>query len=97
MQIGKFIGANRGKDTPSKRLKPLTAKDVILTHYPYIEGLSFDDVKQIFHKLNCIEPISFTPTTTAAGIVYLYVNFVKHSKHLKRKMRERRIIIQKMN
>ena len=80
LQIGKFIEANRDKDTPSKRLKPLTAKDVILTHYPYIEGLSFDDVKQIFHKLNCIGPISFTPTTTAAGIIYLYVNFVQHSK-----------------
>ena len=70
----------RDKDTPPTRLKPITAKDIILTHYPYITGFSFDDVKQIFHKLNNLGPINFTPLTTAAGIVYLYTNTVKGKK-----------------
>ena len=70
----------RDKDTPPTRLKPITAKDIILTHYPYITGFSFDDVKQIFPKLNNLGPINFTPLTTAAGIVYLYTNTVKGKK-----------------
>ena len=80
LQIGTFLEKSRDKHTPPTRLKPITAKDIILTHYPYITGLSFDDVKQIFHKLNNLEPINFTPSTTAAGIVYLYTNTVTCKK-----------------
>ena len=80
LRIGKFLEKSRDKTTPPKRLKPVTARDIILSHYPYIEGLSFDDVKQMNHKLNLIGLVNFTPTTTAAGIVYIYTNFVKHTK-----------------
>ena len=80
LQIGTFLEKSRNENTPSKRLKPVTANDIILTHYPYVEGLSFDDVTQIFHKLDSIEQVNFTPTTTAAGLVYLYTNFVKCNK-----------------
>ena len=80
LKIGTFLEKSRDKNTPPTRLKPITAKDIILTHYPYITGFSFDDVKQIFHKLNNLGPIKFTPLTTAAGIVYLYTNTVKGKK-----------------
>ena len=80
LQIDKCLEINRDKIRPIQRVKPITAKDIILTHYPYIENLVFDDVKQIFHRLNCIGPINFAPTTTSAGAMYLYMNFVKRSK-----------------
>ena len=80
LKIGTFLEKSRDEDTPSTRLKPITAKDIILTHYPYITGFSFDDVKQIFHKLNNLGQINFNPSTTAAGMVYLYTNTVKCKK-----------------
>ena len=80
LQVGTFLEKSRNKRTPPQRLKPVTAKDIILTHYPYIEGLTFDDNKQIFHRLNCIEPVNFTPVTTAASLVYMYTNFVIGNK-----------------
>ena len=80
LQIEKCLESNRNIIQPIKRVKPISAKDIILTHYPYIENLTFEDLKEIFHRLNCIEPISFTTTTIAAGIVYFYMNFVKKSK-----------------
>ena len=58
LKIGTFLEKSRDEDTPSTRLKPITAKDIILTHYPYITGFSFDDVKQIFHKLNNLGQIN---------------------------------------
>ena len=80
LKIGTFFKKSRDEDTPPTRLKPITAKDIILTHYPYITDLSFDDVKQIFHKLNNLGQINFTPSTTAAGMVYLYTKTVKCKK-----------------
>lgn len=80
LQIEKCLESNRNMIEPIRRLKPITAKDIILTHYPYIENLAFEDVKQIFHRLNCIEQITFSPATTSAGAIYLYMNFVKKSK-----------------
>ena len=80
LKIGTFLEKSRDEDTPPESLKPLTAKDIILTHYPYITDFTFDDVKQIFHKLNKLKQISFTPSTTAAGMVYLYANTVKCKK-----------------
>jgi transcription initiation factor TFIIIB Brf1 subunit/transcription initiation factor TFIIB len=80
LKIGTFLEKIRDEDTPSTRLKPINAKDIILTHYQYITDLSFEDVKQMFHKLNTLGPISFTPSTTAAGVVYLYTNTAEHKK-----------------
>ena len=80
LKIGTFLEKSRDEDTPPTRLKPITAKDIILTHYPYITCLSFDDVKQIFHKLNNLGQINFTPSTTAAGLVYLYTKTSKCKK-----------------
>lgn len=80
LKIEKFLELNRNIIKPIKRAKPITAKDIILTHFPYIEDLLFEDVKQIFHRLNGIQQINFSPSTTSAGAVYLYMNFVKKSK-----------------
>ena len=80
LHIGSFLEKSRDRKIPPQRLRPITAKDIILTHYPYIEGLSFEDVTQIFHRLNLIGLVSFTPSTTAAGSIYLYTNFVKYNK-----------------
>ena len=80
-KVEKFIESQRRLDnTNIKRLMPITAKDIILTHYPYIDQMTFEDVTQIFHRLNSIEPLSFSPLVTAAGSVYLYCNFVKKTK-----------------
>lgn len=80
-KVEKFIESHRKSDDNNrKRLMPITAKDIILTHYPYVYQMTFEDVTQIFHRLNTIEPISFSPLVTAAGSVYLYCNFVKKSK-----------------
>lgn len=81
LKIEKFIESQRDSDNVNvKRLRPINAKDIISTHYPYIHQMTFEDTTQIFHRLNCIEPISFSPLVTAAGSVYLYLNFVKNSK-----------------
>lgn len=80
LKIEKCLESNRKDIKPMKRVKPITAKDIILTHYPYIENLNFEDVKQIFHRINCIEPINFSPSTTSAGAVYMYMNYIKKSK-----------------
>ena len=80
LQIEKFLESNRNEITPIKRLKPITPKDILLTHYPYIENFAFEDIQHIFHRLNCIGPTNFSPTTTSAGSVYLYMNYVKKCK-----------------
>ena len=64
------------------RLKPISAKDIIYSHYPYVQGLTFEDVKQVLHLLNGILPCNFSALVTAAGIVYLYVNYIKKSEPL---------------
>ena len=74
LKIGTFLEKSRGADSTPTRLKPITARDIILTHYTYITGLTFDDVKQISHRLIGLGRINFTPLTTAAGAVYLYTN-----------------------
>ena len=58
LKLDAFLEKNRDEETPPTRVKPITAKDIILTHYPYITGFSFDDVKQIFHKLNNLGQIN---------------------------------------
>lgn len=79
--IEKFLDmkANDGGEV-KPRLKPISAKDIILSHYTYIDEFTFEDVKQINHLLNSILPCNFSPLSTAAGIVYLYINNIKKSK-----------------
>lgn len=78
-KINSFLEKNKG-DTHSTRLKPINAKNIILTHYLYIEDFSYEDVKQIDQKINALEENNFTPTTTAAGAVYLYSKNFKSKK-----------------
>ena len=80
LKIDTFLEKSRDEDTSPTRLKPITAKDIMLTHYPYITDFSSDDVKQMFHRLNTLGQINFSPSTTAAGVVYLYTNTVKCKK-----------------
>ena len=80
-QIEKFIQANKKPGDYNSRLPSITPKDIILTHYLYIDGMTFQDTIQIIHRLNCMqERNTFTPLTTAAGAVYLYMNHVKNCK-----------------
>ena len=80
LKLAAFLEKNKGDDTPSIRLRPLNAKDIILTHYLYIEDFSYEDVKQMNHRINTLEKNSFSPTTTAAGVVYLYAKTAKSKK-----------------
>ena len=50
-----------------------------ITH-TYIEDFSFEDVRQMNHIINTLEKNTFSPTTTAAGVVYLYAKTVKSKK-----------------
>ena len=78
--VEKFIEKNIKIGTSAKKLQPITPKDIILTHYLYIDGFTFNDVTQIFHRLNCLKTINFSALTIAAGSVYLYANQNKSSK-----------------
>ena len=77
LKLGAFLEKNKGDETPSIRLRPMNAKDVILTHYMYIEDFSFEDVRRIDDIINTLEKNTFSPQTTAAGAVYLYAKTVK--------------------
>ena len=66
-----FLRKNRDEETPPTRVKPIDAKDIILTHYTCITDFSFEDVKQMNHRINTLGQINFAPSTTAAGVVYL--------------------------
>ena len=81
-QIGKFFCSSNKPNflLKTKRLKPISAKDLILSHYTYLDIICFDDVNQILKLLDNIKPNSFSPSTTAAGMVYLYVKFIKKCK-----------------
>ena len=76
--VEKFFDSNTSLQTT--RLKPISAKDILYTHYNYIENMTFEDVGHIIHLLNAISPCSFTATTQAAGLVYIYMNYIKKSK-----------------
>ena len=76
-----FLKKNKGDDTPSVRLQPLSAKDVLLTKYLYLGDFTYEDVKQIVHKIDALKKKNFSPTATAAGAVYLYAKNVKSKKH----------------
>ena len=79
--IEKFFHTHsKHEDIPTPRLKPISAKDIIYSHYPYIDNFTFEDVKQVQHHLNEILPsCNFSALVTAAGIVFLYVNYIKKS------------------
>ena len=81
-QIEKFFCSQDKHNSllTTKRLKPISAKDLILSHYTYLDMICFDDVNQILKLLDIIKPNSFSPSTTAAGLVYLYVKFIKKCK-----------------
>ena len=81
LKLSAFFEKNKGEDTTSVRLQPLNAKDVLLTNYLYLEDFTYEDVKQIVHKIDALKKNNFSPTTTAAGAVYLYAKNVKSKKH----------------
>ena len=76
-----FLEKNKDDDTRSTRLKPLNAKDLLLTHYTCIDGFSYEDVKRMNDIIEGLKKNTFTPHTTAAGVVYLYAKNVKSKKH----------------
>ena len=80
LKLDVFLEKNRDEETPPTRVKPIDAKDIILTHYTCIIDFSFEDVKQMNHRINTLEKNSFSPTTTAAGVVYLYAKTAKSKK-----------------
>ena len=58
----------------NQRTKSLSAKDLLYTFYPYLD-LSFHDLKTILGMLeNSSSSIQFSPSTIAAGLVYLYIS-----------------------
>ena len=58
----------------NQRTKSLSAKDLLYTFYPYLD-LSFQDLKTILSMLeNSSSPVQFSPSTVAAGLVYLYIS-----------------------
>jgi transcription initiation factor TFIIIB Brf1 subunit/transcription initiation factor TFIIB len=81
LKLSAFFEKNKGDDTPSVRLQPLSAKDVLLTKYLYLGDITYEDVKQIVHKIDALKKNNFSPTATAAGAVYLYAKNVKSKKH----------------
>ena len=58
----------------NQRTKSLSAKDLLYSFYPYLD-LSFHDLKIILSMLETSSsPVQFSPSTVAAGLVYLYVS-----------------------
>ena len=58
----------------NQRTKSLSAKDLLYTFYPYLD-LSFQDLKIILSMLETSSStVQFSPSTVAAGLVYLYVS-----------------------
>lgn len=80
LKLAAFLEKNKGENTHSVRLRPIDAKDLIMSHYTFIEDFNFEDVKQMNHKINTLEKNTFSPDTTAAGVVYLYAKNVKCKK-----------------
>ena len=59
-------------ESNNPRTKPLCAKDLLYTFYPYLD-LSFQDLKIILGMLKTSShSVKFSPATEAAGLVYLY-------------------------
>ena len=81
-----FLEKNKDDDTHSTRLQPLKAKDLLLTHYTFIDDFSFEDVKRMNDIIETLEKNTFTAHTTAAGAVYLYARNVKCTKQTMRQV-----------
>ena len=81
LKLSAFFEKNKGDDTPSVRLQPLSAKDVLLTKYLYLGDFTYEDVKQSVNKIDALKKNNFSPTATAAGAAYLYAKNVKSKKH----------------
>ena len=58
----------------NQRTKSLSPKDLLYTFYLYLD-LTFNDLKKIFVMLeNSSSSVQFSPSTIAAGLVYLYIS-----------------------
>ena len=88
LKLSAFFEKNKGEDTPSVRLEPLSAKDVLLTNYLYLGDFTYEDVKQTVKKIDALEKNNFSPTATAAGATYLYAKYDKSKKHTSKKISE---------
>ena len=63
-----------------EEIKPLTAKDLIHTYYAYLD-LDFKDINIILKMLKSLSSNNgFTPTTTAASLMYIYISKIKKKK-----------------
>ena len=70
LKLSAFFEKNKGDDTPSVRLQPLSAKNVLLTKYLYIGDFTYEDVKQIVNKIDALkkktslqQPLPLAPPT----------------------------------
>ena len=62
------------------RSKPLSAKNLIQSHYTYLDNFEFADLQVTMVWLDKLRFCSFSPATTAAGVTFLYLNERKKSK-----------------
>ena len=63
-----------------EQTKVLTAEDLIYGYYTYLD-LDFQDINFILRMLESLpSDNSFTPTTTAASLMYIYISKIKKKK-----------------
>ena len=75
-----FAKSNQKHFTRSSQSRVLTAKDLLYSHYSFLE-LDFNDVNAIIRMIELLPSRNgFTPTTTIASLIYIYLNKIKNNK-----------------
>ena len=75
-----FTRFSQGHFTRSNKTRNLTAKDLLYSYYSLLE-LDFNDANEMARMIEFIPSNNgFTPTTTAAALMYLYTNKIKKIK-----------------
>ena len=63
-----------------EQTKVLTAEDLIYGYYTYLD-LDYNDINIILKMMQSLSSNNgFTPTTTAAGLMYVYISKIKKRK-----------------
>ena len=63
-----------------EQTKVLTAEDLIYGYYTYLD-LDYNDINIILKMMQCLSSNNgFTPTTTAASLMYVYISKIKKRK-----------------
>ena len=75
-----FTRFNQKHFTRSNKTRNLTAKDLLYSYYTFLE-LDFNDANSMARMIEFLpSSIGFTPTTTAAAVMYHYTNKIKKIK-----------------